>query len=67
MDKLQLILDDLKENNIGFIDNDEMNKLYDYFGDARSIFGAKRSELEKIKNITEKKILAIENSKNIEK
>ena len=34
MDKLQLILDDLKENNIGFIDNDEMNKLYDYFGDT---------------------------------
>ena len=34
MDKLQLILDDLKENNIGFIDNDEMNKLYDYCGDT---------------------------------
>lgn len=53
-------------NNIPGVGATIIERLYDYFGDARSIFYSKRGELEKIKNITEKKILAIENSKNIE-
>lgn len=53
-------------NNIPGVGKVTIDRLYDYFGNAREIFGAKREDLEKIKNITEKKILAIENSKNID-
>jgi DNA processing protein len=54
-------------NNIPGVGTVIIDRLYDYFGDARAIFNAKREELEKIKNITEKKILAIESSKDIDK
>lgn len=54
-------------NNIPGVGKVIIDRLYDYFGDAKGIFNAKREELKKIKNITEKKILAIESSKDIDK
>lgn len=54
-------------NNIPGVGTVIIDRLYDYFGDARGIFNAKREDLEKIKNITEKKILAIESSKDLDK
>lgn len=34
IDKLQLILSDWKENNIEFVDDDQMSRLYDCVGDT---------------------------------